>query len=72
MSAAAAGAFMAAGGITGFARDSFVNYGRLAEAHLRLSGQAWCAVAQEAGLEDVRLETRAGGLVVFVAGTKES
>ena len=70
MSEAAAGAFMAARGITGFARYSFVNYGRLAEEHLRLSGQAWCVLAQEAGLEDIRLETRAGGLVVFVAGNK--
>ncbi len=68
MSAAAAEAFAVQRGLAGFARFSFENYGRLAEAHHRLSAAHWSALAESAGLTDVRAETRAGGLVVFVRG----
>lgn len=68
MSAAAAETLAAQRGLEGFARFSFVNYGRLAEAHHRLSAAQWSALAESAGLTDVRAEMRAGGLVVFVRG----
>ncbi len=68
MSQAAAERFADQRGLDGFARFSFVNYGRLAEAHHRLSTAAWMPLAQRAGLHHVRSETRAGGLVAFVRG----
>lgn len=70
MSRAVADAFAVARGLTGFARFSFVNYGRLAEAHHRFSAAHWAALAEAAGLTDVCTETRAGGLVVFLRGKK--
>jgi len=72
MSVAAAEAFADRRGLTGFDRFSFVNYGRLAEAHHRLSAPDWVALATSAGLTDVRTETRAEGLVVFVRGLKQA
>lgn len=68
MSPAAAEAFAAQRGLVGFARFSFVNYGRLAEENHRLSPAQWSVLAAAAGLADVRTETRAGGLVVFLRG----
>ena len=70
MRIAAAEAFAAQRGLAGFARFSFVNYGRLAEAHHRWSAAQWAALAASAGLTDIRTESRAGGLVVFVRGEK--
>jgi ubiquinone/menaquinone biosynthesis C-methylase UbiE len=70
MSVAAAGAFADARGLQGFDRFSFVNYGRLAEEYHRLSPAQWVAVAEANRLIDVRAETRAGGLVVFVQGVR--
>lgn len=70
MSFAAAEAFAAGRGLAGFARFSFANYGRLAEAHQRLSAAQWAALADAAGLKDVRTEARAGGLAVFLRGVK--
>jgi ubiquinone/menaquinone biosynthesis C-methylase UbiE len=70
MSQAAAESFAAQRGLEGFARFSFINYGRLAEAHHRLDPAQWSALAGAAGLTDVRCETRAAGLVVFVRGVK--
>ncbi len=70
MSVAAAEAFADSRGLQGFARFSFVNYGRLAEAHHRLSPAAWLALAGRAGLADLRSQTRADGLVVFVSGRR--
>lgn len=70
MSVGAAEAFAAQRGLEGFARFSFAHYGRLAEAHHRLSAAHWSALAESAGLTDVRAETRAGGLVVFVRAMK--
>jgi ubiquinone/menaquinone biosynthesis C-methylase UbiE len=70
MSRAAAAAFAAQRGLEAFARFSFLNYGRLAEEHHRLSPSQWTALAGAAGLTGVRAETRAAGLVVFVRGEK--
>lgn len=70
MNVVAAEAFAAQRGLEGFARFSFVNYGRLAEAHHRLSVAQWSALAAWAGLTDVRTETRAAGLVGFVRAMK--
>ena len=53
MSTAAAEAFAAQRGLEGFAGFSFVNYGRLAEAHHRLSAAQWSALAESAGLTEV-------------------
>lgn len=68
MSQAAAATFADGRGLTGFGRFSFVNYGRLAETHLRLSLTGWAELAVAAGLIHVRAEPRAGGLVGFVRG----
>ncbi len=70
MCVSAAAAFMDARGVGGFGRFSFVNYARLAEAHHRLPVDAWLALARDAGLIDLRAETRAGELVLFVRGAK--
>jgi ubiquinone/menaquinone biosynthesis C-methylase UbiE len=70
MSAAAAEAFADARGLQGFDRFSFVNYGRLAESYQRLSPAQWVSLAEASGLTEVRAETRAGGLVVFVRGAR--
>lgn len=70
MSQAAAEAFADQRRLAGFARFSFVNYGRLAEEHQRLSAAQWSALAESAGLTDVRTETRAGGLMVFLRGER--
>jgi SAM-dependent methyltransferase len=70
MSVASASAFANARGLQGFDRFSFVNYGRLAEEYHRLSPGQWVALAETTGLADVRAETRAGGLVVFVQGVR--
>jgi len=70
MSIAAAEAFAAQRGLQGFGRFSLLNYGRLAEEHHRLGAKAWNALAAEAGLADVWVETRAGGLILFVKGRK--
>lgn len=68
MSVAAATAFADGRGLQDFARFSFINYGRLAETHNRISRDGWLALAASAGLGDVRSETRAGGLVLFLGG----
>lgn len=68
MSWAAAEDFAAQRGLAGFARFSFLNYGRLAEEHHRLGSAQWAALAAAAGLTNVRIETRVGGLVVFLRG----
>ena len=65
-----AAAFASDRGLAGFAHFSFVNYGRLAESGNRLSGEQWSALAITVGLRDVQVETRAGGLMVFVKGRK--
>ncbi len=72
MSQAAAEAFAAARGLVGFARFSFVNYGRLADLYRRLSPAEWTVLAETAGLADVRTETRAGNLVVCLRGMKQT
>ncbi len=68
MSWVAAKDFATQRGLVGFARLSFLNYGRLAEEHHRLGSAQWAVLAAAAGLTDVRIETRAGGLVVFLRG----
>lgn len=65
-----ASAFAGDRGLAGFARFSFVNYGRIAESGNRLSGEQWSALAFTVGLRDVQVELRAGGLLVFVKGRK--
>lgn len=70
MSVAVASAFAAQRGLTDFASFSFVNYGRLAEEHQRLSAAQWAGLARSAGLKDVRTEMRAGDLVVFLRGER--
>ncbi len=70
MGVAAAEQFAEARGLTGFARFSFVNYGRLAEEHHRLGEQQWLALAGFAGLSGLRSQARAGGLILFVSGRK--
>lgn len=72
MSRAAAEAFADQRGLTGFARFSFVNYGRLADLYRRLSSAEWAALAAAAGLTDVRTETRAGGLISLLRGMKQT
>lgn len=57
-------------GLIGFARFSLVNYGRIAEGRHRLSGEQWAGLARRAGLRDVHMETRAGGLMVLLKGRK--
>ena len=66
----AAGAFADSRGLTGFARFSLVNYGRIAESYPRLSGERWADLARTAGLQDILVETRAGGLMVLLRGRK--
>lgn len=66
-----AAAFADDRGLAGFARFSFVNYGRIAESGHRLSGEQWSALASTAGLRDIRVETRADGLMVFLKGRKQ-
>lgn len=70
MGQAAAETFADQRRLAGFARFSFVNYGRLAEAHQRLSATQWTALAASAGLQDISTETRAGGLIVFLRGKR--
>ncbi len=71
MSLAAAEVFMDARRSTGFARFSFINYARLAEAHHRLSLAHWADLAAAAGLAEIHTEARAGGLVGFVRGIRQ-
>lgn len=70
LSQSSAAAFAGARGMTGFARFSLVNYGRIAEGYHRLSGDQWAGLAARAGLEDVRFEGRGGGLMTIVKGRK--
>ena len=70
MDITSAQAFADRRGLEGFDRFSFVNYGRLAEAYHGLSSTQWAQLAASFGLADVRLETRADGLVAFVRGEK--
>jgi len=65
-----AAAFAGDRGLAGFARFSFVNYGRIAESGHRLSGEQWSTLAFTVGLRDVQVEIRAGGLLVLVKGRK--
>lgn len=65
-----AAAFAGDRGLAGFAGFSFVNYGCIAESGHRLSPEQWSALASMAGLRDVRVETRADGLMVFLKGRK--
>lgn len=65
-----AAAFADDRGLAGFARFSFVNYGRIVESGHRLSGEQWSALASMVGLREVRVETRADGLMVFLKGRK--
>jgi ubiquinone/menaquinone biosynthesis C-methylase UbiE len=65
-----AAAFADERGLTGFARFSLVNYGRIAEESHRLSGEEWAGLARAAGLGDVLVETRGGGLMVLLKGRK--
>jgi hypothetical protein len=58
-------------GIAGFARFSFVNYARLAEAHQRLTVAQWVELAEAAGLRGVQSETRARGMIAFVKGVAD-
>ncbi len=58
MSLAAAEAFADQRKLEGFNRFSFLNYGRLAEAHHRLSLEAWADLARAAGLTAVCAEPR--------------
>ncbi len=70
MSVANAAAFMDGRRIIGFARYSFVNYARLAEAHHRLSLSAWAELAAAAGLTGISMAARAGGMVGWVRGVR--
>ncbi len=65
-----AAAFAEERGLQSFARFSWVNFGRLAEGGRRLNASQWLDLAQTAGLVELRIQTRAGGHVVFVAGRK--
>jgi SAM-dependent methyltransferase len=65
-----AGTFAEERGLRGFARISWINYGRLAEGGRRLTAPQWLELAEGAGLVDLRSQTRAGGHVAFVAGKK--
>jgi hypothetical protein len=71
MTIAAAQSFADARRMTGFSRFSFINYGRLAEEHRRIGAEGWRQMGEEAGLSGLRVETRAGGLIVFAAGTRQ-
>lgn len=70
LSQAAAAAFCDGRGMTGFARFSLINYGRIAEQYRRLSGEAWAELARAAGLTDVIVEGRAGELMTIGKGRK--
>jgi ubiquinone/menaquinone biosynthesis C-methylase UbiE len=70
LSRADAAAFADARGLEGFARFSLVNYGRIAEEHHRLSGEQWAGQAQSAGLRDIEVEDRGGGLMTILKGRK--
>jgi ubiquinone/menaquinone biosynthesis C-methylase UbiE len=67
---ASAAAFADSRGLTGFARFSMINYGRIAEQHHRLSAEQWADLAARAGLHDIAVESRAGGLMTIVKGRK--
>ena len=70
LSQASAAAFADGRGLTGFARFSLINYARIAELHHRLSSEAWAGIAARAGLEDIVVEGRGGGLMTIVKGRK--
>lgn len=70
LSQSAAAAFCDGRGMTGFARFSLINYGRIAEQYHRLAGEGWAELARAAGLTDVLTEGRAGGLMTIGKGRK--
>lgn len=70
MGQASAAAFADARGLTGFARFSLINYGRLAEGYGRFSDDAWAAMARSAGIQDIVVDARAGGLMTLLKGRK--
>lgn len=67
---ASAAAFAEERGLTGFSRFSLVNYGRLAEQYHRLSDEQWARMAAGAGLAEIRVEGRGGGLMTLLKGRK--
>jgi ubiquinone/menaquinone biosynthesis C-methylase UbiE len=70
LSQSAAAAFCDGRGMTGFPRFSLINYARIAEQHHRLPGDGWADLARAAGLTDVVVEGRAGGLMTIGKGRK--
>lgn len=68
LSRSAAAEFCDGRGMTGFARFSLINYGRIAEGHHRLSGEEWAELARDAGLADVVTDGRGGGLMTIGKG----
>ena len=70
MSTVAAEAFAHERSLGGFAQFSFINYGRLAQEHRRLSLEQWAQLARDAGLQEVTATSRAGGLIAFVKGRR--
>ncbi len=67
---ASASSFADERGLTGFARFSLINYGRIAEEHARLSDERWAELAAAAGLTGIVVEGRGGGLMTLVKGRK--
>ena len=69
-SQASAAEFADGRGLTGFARFSLINYARIAEQHHRLAAEQWRELAHAAGLVDIEVEGRGGGLITLVKGRK--
>lgn len=69
---AAAAAFADERGLTGFARFSLINYGRIAEQYPRLSDEQWVGLAAVAGLAEIKVEGRGGGLMTLLKGRKRN
>jgi ubiquinone/menaquinone biosynthesis C-methylase UbiE len=67
---ASAAGFADARGMTGFARFSLINYGRIAEEYHPPTDEAWAESARGAGLTDIVIEGRAGGLMSLLKGRR--
>jgi ubiquinone/menaquinone biosynthesis C-methylase UbiE len=67
---ASAAEFADGRGMTGFARFSLINYGRIAEEYRPPTDEAWAQIARAAGLTGVVIEGRGGGLMSLLKGRK--
>jgi len=70
MNAAAATTYIDAQGGTGFSRESFVNWGGVAERNHRFSRDDVTQMFTASGLADLVIEDKIGGLALFAKGRK--